>query len=171
MVQGVDEGADTKYSKYIPFLDRNYNIVLLMGLALNTIDNALQEQVRESGLTAVEYEMLILVRELGDQAIPVELSRILLRTPPAITNLLNRMEKSGLVLRKGHPSNDRNKIVVMTEKGQKALEAAGLHDFLPDIIGILSEQKFEALWDTLEELKDKASSVIGGQTARLVRNQ
>ncbi len=159
MSQNLGNGADTRYTKYLPFIDRNYNMVMLFGLTINMITKAMQEQVRESGLTAVEYELLILVKELGDHAIPAEMSRILLKTPPATTTLLNRMEKSGLVKRKARPDNKKIKIVVMTKKGQEALETAGQHDVLPDIIGTLPEQKFEALWDLLEELRDRAASV------------
>ena len=91
MSQSLNLDEDTTYTKYLPYIDRNYNIVMLLGLTLNSIERALQAQVRESGLTAVEYELLILVKELGNQAIPAELSRILLKTPPATTSLLNRM--------------------------------------------------------------------------------
>lgn len=159
MSQNPSNGADTNYTKFLPFVDRNYNMVMLLGLTLNMITKAMQEQVRESGLTAIEYELLILVKELGNQAIPAEMSRILLRKPPATTTLLNRMEKSGLVKRKAHPDNKKIKVVVMTKKGQEALETAGQHDVLPDIIGTLPEQKFRDLWDMLEDLKNEAVSV------------
>jgi len=159
MPQNLSNGADAKFTKYIPYIDRNYNMVMLLGLTINMIARALQEQVKESGITAVEYELLILINEMGDQAIPAELSRILLKTPPATTTLLNRMEKSGLVKRKAYPGNKKIKIVVITQKGQEALQSALKHDVLPDIIGTLPEQKFTVLWDLLEELKDKAASV------------
>ena len=165
MSQNLNSGEDSRYTKYLPYIDRNYNMVMLLGLTLNTIERSLQAQARVSGLTAVEYEYLILVKELGDQAIPAELSRILLKTPPATTTLLNRMEKSGLVKRKAHPENKKIKIVVMTEKGQVALETALQHNVLPAIIGTLPEQKFRDLWNLLEELKDKAASVIDEFTA------
>ncbi|MFC2027560.1 MarR family winged helix-turn-helix transcriptional regulator [Chloroflexota bacterium] len=157
MSQNLNNGEDTKYTKYLPYIDRNYNMVMLLGLTINMIAKALQEQVKESGLTAVEYELLILVKELGNQAIPAELSRILLRKPPATTTLLNRMEKSGLVKRKAHPDSKKIKIVVMTMKGQEALETAGQRNVLHDIIGALPHQKFENLWDLLEEIKEKAT--------------
>ena len=165
MSQNLNSGEDSRYTKYLPYIDRNYNMVMLFGLTLNTIERSLQSQARVSGLTAVEYELLILVKELGDQAIPAELSRILLKTPPATTTLLNRMEKSGLVKRKAHPENKKIKIVVMTEKGQEALETALQHNVLPAIIGTLPEHKFRDLWNLLEELKDKAASVIDEFTA------
>lgn len=157
MSQNLNNGEDIKYTKYLPYIDRNYNMVMLLGLTINMIAKALQEQVKESGLTAVEYELLILVKELGNQAIPAELSRILLRKPPATTTLLNRMEKSGLVKRKAHPDSKKIKIVVMTMKGQEALETAGQRNVLHDIIGALPHQKFENLWDLLEEIKEKAT--------------
>ena len=157
---------DTKYTKYIPSIDRNYNMVMLLGLTINMVARAVKEQVRKSGLTAVEYELLILVKELREQAIPAEMSRILLRTPPAITALLNRMEKSGLVKRKAHPGNKKLKIVVMTNKGRHALVSAQRNDVLTKIIGKLPEAKFRALWDVLAEVKDRSAVVAEELAAR-----
>ena len=74
------------------------------------------------------------------------------------------MEKSGLVKRKTHPDNKKIKIVVITKKGQEALETAGQRDVLPDIIGTLPEQKFKDLWDLLEEIKEKAAFVTENLT-------
>lgn len=154
---------DSKYTKYIPFLDSNYNLVMLLGLTINTIVKSIQQQVAYSGLTAAEYELLILADELGDEAIPAELSRLLLRKPPATTTLLNRMEKTGFVKRKAHPDNKKVKIVTITKMGQEALKIAKQHDILTDIIGEMSPRKFEQLWDLLEELKDRAAYINSGK--------
>jgi DNA-binding MarR family transcriptional regulator len=153
----------SKYTGYIPFLDSNYNLVMLLGLTINTIVKSIQQQVADSGLTAAEYELLILADELGDEAIPAELSRLLLRKPPATTTLLNRMEKTGFVKRKAYPDNKKVKIVTITEKGQEALIVAKQHDVLADIIGEMSPRKFEQLWDLLEELKDRAAHINSGK--------
>lgn len=163
MLQNSNKKKNSMYTRYIPLLDRNYNLVMLLGLTINTIVKAIQQQVANSGLTAVEYELLILAKELGDDAIPAELSRLLLRKPPATTTLLNRMEKTGLVKRKAHPDNKKVKIVTMTKKGQEALKVAKQHDVLEDIIGEMSLRKFEQLWDLLEELKDRAAYINSGR--------
>lgn len=162
MSQSTANHKNPKYSKYIPCLDHNYNLVMLLGLTVANIDKALQRQARVSGLTATEYSLLILVKELGDRAIPAELARILLRKPPAITTLLNRMEKRGIVKRKTHPDNKNSKIVVMTKKGQEALELAGQRHILDEIISGMIFEKYEQLWDLLEELKDRAVQVRSG---------
>jgi DNA-binding MarR family transcriptional regulator len=154
---------DSKYTKYIPFLDSNYNLVMLLGLTINTIVKSIQQQVADAGLTAAEYELLILANELGDEAIPAELSRLLLRKPPATTTLLNRMEKTGFVKRKAYPDNKKVKIVTITKKGQEALNIAKQHDVLADIIGEISPRKFKQLWDLLEELKDRAAYINSGK--------
>ena len=159
MSQSTKNEEDSKYTKYLPFLDHNYNVVMLLGLTLAALDKAMQQQARTSGLTAKEYEVLILVKELGDRAIPAELSRILLRRPPGITTLLNRMEKRGLVKRKAHPDNKKIRIVAMTQKGQQALEVAGRRHVLDDILRTMSSEKYARLWDLLEELKDRAAAV------------
>lgn len=163
MSQNSNKEKNSKYTKYIPFLDSNYNLVMLLGLTINTVVRAIHQQVADSGLTTAEYELLILVNELGDEAIPAELSRLLLRTPPATTTLLNRMEKTGYVKRKAYPNNKKIKIVTITKKGREALEVARQYDVLGDIIGKMPSEKYEQLWDLLEELKDRAAYIDSGK--------
>ena len=146
----------SEYTRYIPVVDRNYNLVMLLGLTMSSLMSAWTRQLKDSGLTPAEFHLLILVDKLGEQAIPAELARLLLRKPPAITMLLNRMEKSGLVKRKSLPNNRKTTRVVMTRKGQEAFRIASRSDIFVDVIGGMSLVDFQDLWALLERLKDRA---------------
>ena len=144
------------YKKYVPFVDRDYNLVALLGLTMNAIVKARQRHVEGFGLTATEFHLLIVVAELGDPVTAAEISRILMRKPPTTTALLNRMEKGGLIRRAAHSSNRKLKKVVITEKGEEALRQGRKRDVLNAVVGALSQQEFRHLWLLLEKLKDSA---------------
>ena len=149
------------YKKYVPFVDRDYNLVALLGLTMNAIKQARQRHVERFGLTAAEFHLLIVVAEVGAPVTAAEVSRILMRKPPTTTALLNRMEKGGLIRRASHPSNRKLKKVVITEKGEEALRQGRRRDVLSTVVGTLSQQEFRHLWLLLEKLKDGALRQAG----------
>lgn len=147
---------DPDYSKYVPFMKRDYNLFMLVGLALTAIFKARHSQVKHIGLTPAEFHLLLLAAELGESAFPAEISRWMMRKPPTISRLLDRMERNGLVRRVKHADNGKIRRVVMTDKGREALEKARTPDVMSLIVDALSEQEFRQLWVSLERLKGSA---------------
>lgn len=145
------------YTKYHPYTGREYNMLVLLGLLMDDLMKVKQNQVDEFGLTAAEFHLLLVVDQLGDGAIPAELSRVLVRKPSSTTTLLNRMTKRGLVRRVNHPYNVGNvKKVVMTKKGREAFELARQGDVTLKIMQAMPEKDFEQLWLLLEKLREIA---------------
>jgi len=152
----MPQKAQDGFRKYVPFMDRDYNLFMLLGLALTGIFKARHNQVRALGLTPTEFHLLLLVAELGEDAYPAEISRWMMRKPPTTSRLLDRMEKSGLVRRVSRPGNRKVKRVVMTPRGREVLERARGPDVLRRIMAGLSEEELGTLWRLLEKLKDSA---------------
>ena len=137
-------------------MGRDYNLFMLIGLALTAIFKARHNQVRHLDLTPAEFHLLLLVAELGDSAFPAEISRWMMRKPPTISRLLDRMERNALVRRKKPSDNGKIRRIVITPKGREALEKARKPDVMGLIVDALSEDEFRLLWQTLEKLKDAA---------------
>ncbi len=157
MAKKSTKGSDIDYTKYHPYTGREYNMLVLLGLLMDDLMKVKQGQVDKFGLTAAEFHLLLVVDQLGDGAIPAELSRVLVRKPSSTTTLLNRMTKRGLVRRVNHPYNIGNvKKVVMTKKGREAFELARQEDVTLKIMQAMPEKDFEKLWLLLEELREIA---------------
>lgn len=151
---------DSNYRKYVPFMGREYNLFMLIGLTLNAVFNARHYQVKDLGLTPAEFHLLLLVSELGGAATPGEIAQWMMRKRPTISGLLNRMERNGLIVRKGYRDNKKLRKVAITRKGQEALEKLSSEkDILNVIMAALSSAEYEQLWALLEKLRAEALSL------------
>ena len=153
---------DSRYRKYVPFLNRYYNLYFLMYLTQTALFRARYREVKECGLTSMELALLTVVEGLGGSATPADISRWMMRKRPTVSGLLNRMERNGLVVRTGCQENKKLKKVTITEKGQGALAQSKKKDVLNTIIGSMSDEEYRQLWSLLEKLKHTALSMTDG---------
>jgi len=160
MTEDKHPDDDMIYRKYVPFMNREYNLFMLAGLTLNAIFKARQQQVKELGLTPTQFHMLLLVSELGDEAFPAEIARWMMLKPPTVSSLCDRMERDGLIVRRNYKNNKKLKKIAMTQKGEEALaQLANEKDILATIMSTLSKKEYRHLWDLLEKLKGAALSL------------
>ncbi len=141
-------------------MGREYNLFMLIGLTLNAVFNARHHQVKNLGLTPAEFHLLLLVSELGGTATPGKIAQWMMRKPPTISGLMNRMEKNDLIVRKSYRNNKKLRKVVITSKGQEALvHLSNEKDILNIIVNSLSKAEYEQLWALLEKLRGTALSL------------
>ncbi|MFO8010673.1 MAG: MarR family transcriptional regulator [Dehalococcoidia bacterium] len=162
MVEQIDTNEEFNFKKYVPFMGRDYNIFMLAGLTLTSIFEARHSQVKHLGLTPTEFHLLMLVSELGGTATPGEIAQWMMRKPPTVSGLLNRMERNGLIKRTGVKNNRKLKKVALTSKGQQCLDSlADEQDILNTIISSLTQEEYQQLWSLLEKLRESALSLAG----------
>ena len=159
-MQGKENSLENiDYTKYVPFMGRDYNLFMLIGLTLNAIFRARHHQVKELGLTPAEFHLLLLVSELGGTANPGEIAQWMMRKRPTISGLLNRMEKNGLIVRTAYKNNKKLRKVTITKKAQEYLDKlSGKEDILNVIMNSLQPEEYEHLWMLLEKLRGVALS-------------
>ncbi len=144
------------YTKYVPFVGRDYNLRMLLYLTEEAVNRARHAQVARMGLTRADSDLLYLVRCLGDSATPTELSRWLKRRPPTVTQHLDHMQAKGLLQRQSVKGNNKSKRVVLTRKGDEALAESMEDDVISSVMKSLSDEEHRQLWRILEKLKDAA---------------
>lgn len=159
MSEVFNRNENPAYRKYVPFLNSSYNLYLLIYLTQAALFEARYYEVKEFGITSMELALLTIVGGLGESATPAEISRWMMRKRPTISELLNRMERNGLVIRTGYKDNKKLKKVAMTKKGREALDRSTKKDIWHTLIGSLSDEEYSQLWSLLEKLKDKALTV------------
>ena len=156
MAAASERDRNPAYRKYVPFLDSNYNLYLLLYLTHAALFDARYQEIKGFGLTSMELALLTVVDGLGDKATPAEIARWMMRRRPTVTGLLDRMERNGLVRRSAYRGSRKLKMVTMTEKGRRALEKANEKDIWKSIIGAMPDEEYRQLWSLLEKLKDAA---------------
>jgi DNA-binding MarR family transcriptional regulator len=85
----------------------------------------MEEALTPTGVTGPKFNVLMELAASPDGALPLsEVARRLLRSPPNITTLIDRMEADGFVRRR-RPAGDRRVVTAeITEGGWKALGRA-----------------------------------------------
>jgi DNA-binding MarR family transcriptional regulator len=142
--------------KDFPSVDEDYKLWVLLNQAADTTLRARQKELDRYGISSAEAALLFAVQAIGERATPAEITRWLLREPHTVTELLNRMEKGGLV-KKSKDLERKNLVrVSITEKGRQAYEQSTKRKSIHKVISSLSQQERQQLRLYLEKLRNKA---------------
>lgn len=132
--------------------------------------------VRRHGLTFSRYEVLTWLATDAESSVTLSWISRTLRIPPAtVTDIVDRLERDGLVRREPHPSDARTTLAVITPPG-RALATAATRDLNATVyesIG-LSEKERAVVIKLLAKLRvsgnefdvDRSSEVIEEVSAR-----
>src|SRR5437868_3254410 len=94
-----------------PFESAEQEAALNILRAGDWIDNRLNRMLREYGLTSSQYNVLRILRGEGKPLPSLEIAERMIQVVPAITGLIDRLEKQKLLVRE-RSSEDRRVIYV-----------------------------------------------------------
>jgi DNA-binding MarR family transcriptional regulator len=141
---------------------QSQNLILKLWFLLHQVrdvimageDNVFGEQK----LTTERYLVLALTKSSEGHVRPADLARWLGRSPNSVSMLVDRMVKAGLIRRVRSRGDRRALRLIMTDKGEKALEpatVAGL-DFVRKVLSPLSYEDQQTFARLLETTKHQA---------------
>ncbi|WP_370943647.1 MarR family winged helix-turn-helix transcriptional regulator [Amycolatopsis sp. cg5] len=89
------------------------------------IQSAVDSALKPHGLTFARYEALVLLTFARKSSLPMRVmgERLQLH-PTSVTNIVDRLEKDGLVKRVPHPTDRRTTLVEITDDGRTRREEA-----------------------------------------------
>ena len=111
--------------------------------------------VKPYGLTFARYEALVLLVFSQKGALPLsKIGERLQVHPTSVTNIVDRLEKSGLVARKPNPLDGRGVLAEITDAGREAVEQATADLMAADFgMGALSTEQHDTVFDMLKVLR------------------
>ena len=127
--------------------------------------------VAEFGITTEQYSVLIAMKYLVAPVRVTDIARWMERKVNSVSMLVDRMVKAGLVKRTRDLTDRRAVRLVITSKGEKALELAtpGVWRTIQEISSPLSGEDTRTLIRLLETLRDKAlEHLYPGKDARAI---
>jgi DNA-binding MarR family transcriptional regulator len=137
-------------------------LMMLHRLVLRDLDAELR---RAHGLAVTEFDVLITLFNAPDQRLGMSaLAERVLLSPAGATHLVTRLERDRLVRREVDPADRRKWFTVLTEEGDRALEAArGTHNDVlrRTLLAATSPSDRRALrrlWHRLSEQKPNPAS-------------
>lgn len=100
-------------------------VVYSIVLAFNLLNNEMTAYLKDFNLTPAKFNVLLVIRHQGgkDGISQVEISKKLIVTASNMTRLLDKMEKEKLVQKASQEGDRRVKIIKITEKASKLLDA------------------------------------------------
>ncbi len=132
-----------------------------------TLDNELQAA---HGLSVGDYEVLVILSEAPDHAMRMsDLASRLRLSPSGATRRIDGLVRSGFVERQQCPSDRRGSYGVLTEAGQRKLEAAApthVEGVRRHFIDRLSDRQLANLAAALAHVEVDESAAAGGCDAR-----
>jgi len=122
--------------------------------AASALEARVEEQLAEVGLSLPKLAALHQLSQAGDSLPLGQLAERLACVKSNVTQLVDRLEADGLVVRAADPNDRRSRLAVITEGGKSAYER-GMHiqqRAEREIFGSLSREESTALHELLEKI-------------------
>jgi MarR family transcriptional regulator, 2-MHQ and catechol-resistance regulon repressor len=138
-----------------PFQSPEQQAVLNLLRTSDLLANRLGRLFREYGLTSSQYNVLRILRGEGRPMPSLEVADRMVQVVPAITGLVDRLEKQQLVARQRCDEDRRVVYVALTAQGRQVLQRLDkpLEQLHRDLLGHLTRQELKDLSRLLEKAR------------------
>ena len=143
------------------FTDEYYEMALLISQVSQSLYQARYQELKKYGLTPRKAALLNMVSMIGKKATPAEIARWVYRKPHSITELINRMEKEGLVTRVKDLERRNLTRIEMTEKGRNLHHLSLNRKVITRIMSSLTKEERKQLRLLLQIIRSSALEEIG----------
>lgn len=140
--------------------DGIYELAVLLAQAREAMMKARQKELAPYNLSPRQSAVLLYLQATNGKATPSEISRGLFRESHSISEILNRMEKQGLV-RKVKDLRRKNMVrIELTGKGREACNRSEKLASIKKMFSTLSNEEQQQLRFYLERLRNRALRLI-----------
>ncbi len=140
--------------------DKEYDIWILLSRVYHLIAKLRNLELAQNNILPVQSYILFIIKALGNETTPTEISGYVYQQRSSISDILNRMVKQGLITKTNKTGGKRRVIITLTEKGEEALNLSNDREFLHKVMSSLTDQKKRQLESSLELLRDAAINVL-----------
>lgn len=141
--------------------DHNFKTWLLLAQTRRAMFRARSERLFKFGISSRQAATMFMIVTLGEKATPSELARCLFREPHSVSELVDRMEKAGLVKRVSDLAKRNLVRIELTGKGRDIYEHSVSEEPVHRIMASLSNEEHEQLRAILGKLWDEAVKELG----------
>ena len=142
--------------KILQIADKEYDLWILYNRVYHMIAKLRKMESLKFKILPTQSYFLFIIKALGNETTPTELSRYVYQQTSSISDILRRMEKLGLITKTRKSGEKRRVIVKLTEKGEEALRLSANRERLHNVMSSLTEEKMRQLETCLETLRDSA---------------
>lgn len=138
-----------------------YYLWVLFSQTRDAIAKAWERELQTLDISERHAQMLFIIKLIGRNATPAKVARWVFREPHTISEILNRMEKQGLI-RKVNDLDRKNQVrIEITEKGEAEYQRSFIPRSIPEILCVLPEEERKQFVGLLMKLREAAVERIG----------
>jgi DNA-binding MarR family transcriptional regulator len=134
--------------------DKDYTLLTSLLQVADIFVKIRERELLPQNLSATSAAILFLVNAMGEDVTPAKITRMLLREPHAISGILIRMEKHGLLKRTKNLERKNLIRITLTAKGENALKQSMKKEGTKHVLSRLSAEQQRQLKATLTALKE-----------------
>jgi DNA-binding MarR family transcriptional regulator len=140
-------------------LNSDYRLWISLTTTSRVVDYAIAKALRKIKLTPDIVGILHIVNMLDNNATPIDIARLALRSPQTMTVRINNIISKGLLVR--NIDSDRRNCyrISMTQKGQKAFERSSNILKYSNIMSILSEDQRQVFSECLKNIRTHTANM------------
>ena len=144
-----------------PFESPEQEAALLIMYVADRLENRFGRLFREYGLTNSQYNVLRILQGEGKPLPALEVAQRMIQAVPAITGLIDRLEKLGHVVRRRSEEDRRVVYIEITKTGRQVLSKIEkpLNELHQETLGHMTRKDLSGL----SQLLEKASSGVLNQ--------
>jgi DNA-binding MarR family transcriptional regulator len=144
----------------LPSTDDHYSLYLLLIETADLVCKFRERDLSRFNITTRRSAILLSIQAIGDRATPVEIARWLIRERHSVSELLDKMERDGLV-KKVRDLERKNRVrAILTDKGRQAYNKVIGGESIRKIMSSLTQEERQRLVSYLRTLKDTALKAI-----------
>lgn len=140
---------------------QGFELAWLIHQLRRLIHKSRSRELTKYGITPEESAVLFVLHSMGGKSTPIEISRWLMLEPHSVSQLIQRMERKGLV-KKVKDLGRKNLVrVAFTKMGRQAYLMSAERKVTYSILGSLSDEEYHQLRSCLERLRNQVLKKLG----------
>ena len=143
--------------------DSDYILWNLLILTRDAIHKVRERELTRYGITPVQAGTLFAINSLGDQATISRIGRRIMRKPHSVLNLLQRLEKHGMVKKQKSGNGRAPAIYKLTPKGREASLSSEKRESLHRALSALSDEEKRNMVTYLRKTMDQTFQDMDGE--------
>ena len=148
--------------------EKEYDTWILFSSVYHMIAKLRRLELAKYNIQPVQAYILFILHALGGETSPTELARYAYEHKSAISDILIRMEKEGLITKTKKVVGNGRVTVKLTEKGEEALRLSSERKFLLKVMSGLTPEQTQQLETCLEFIRDNAVNLLDIQEKQIV---
>ncbi|MGD0780029.1 MAG: MarR family transcriptional regulator [Dehalococcoidales bacterium] len=149
--------------------DKEYDLWILMSRVYHLIAMLRKLELAKYEILPVQSYILFIIKALGNETTPSNISECVYQQRSSISDILNRMVRQGLIKKVHKAKGNKRVIVSLTSDGESALKLSQNRNYLHKVMSSLTLEEKQQLESAMEILRDAAINELAVTQKTIMR--